>query len=43
MKALVDGKFVTARRDGQKMFYALNPDTIFDIQAALGNICNEDF
>ena len=43
MKALVDGKFVIARRDGQKMFYALNPDTIFDIQAALGNICNEDF
>ena len=43
MKALVDGKFVIARREGQKTFYMLNPDTIFDIQAALGDICNEDF
>lgn len=43
MKALVDGKFVMARREGQKTFYMLNPDTIFDIQAALGDICNEDF
>ena len=42
MKALVDGKFVIADRIGQKMFYSLNPDTIFDLQAALGNICNED-
>ena len=42
MKALVDGKFVIADRLGQKMFYSLNPDTIFDLQAALGNICNED-
>ena len=42
MKALVDEKFVTANRIGQKMFYSLNPDTIFDLQAALGNICNED-
>lgn len=43
MKALVDGKFVIARREGQKTFYKLNPDTIIDIQAALGDICNEDF
>ena len=43
MKALVDGKFVVARREGQKTFYGLNPDSIFDIQAALGDICNEDF
>lgn len=43
MKALVDGKFVIARREGQKTFYMHNPDTIFDIQAALGDICNEDF
>ena len=43
MKALVDEKFVTANRIGQKMIYSLNPDTIFDIQAALGDICNEDF
>ena len=43
MKALVDGKFVIARREGQKTFYMFNPDTIFDIQAALGDICNEDF
>lgn len=43
MKALVDGKFVIARREGQKMFYMLNPDSIFDIQAAMGDICNEDF
>lgn len=43
MKALVDGKFVVARREGQKTFYNLNPDSIFDIQAALGDICNEDF
>ena len=43
MKALVDGKFVIARREGQKTFYMLNPDTIFDIQTALGDICNEDF
>lgn len=42
MKALVDEKIVMARREGQKMFYSLNPDTIFDIQAALGDICNED-
>jgi len=42
MKALVDGKFVIADRIGQKMFYSLNPDTIFDIQTALGDICNED-
>ena len=42
MKALVDGKFMIARREGQKTFYRLNPDTIFDLQAALGNICNED-
>lgn len=42
MKALVDGKFVIARREGQKTFYMLNPDTIFDIQTALGDICNED-
>ncbi len=42
MKALVDGKFVMADRIGQKMIYSLNPDTIFDLQAALGNICNED-
>lgn len=43
MKALVDGKFVLSRRDGQKTFYSLNPDTIFDLQAAMGDICNEDF
>lgn len=43
MKALVDEKFVTANRIGQKMIYSLNPDTIFDLQAALGDICNEDF
>lgn len=43
MKALVDGKFVIARREGQKVFYMLNPDTIFDIQTAIGDICNEDF
>ncbi len=43
MKALVDGKFVIARREGQKTYYMLNPDAIFDIQTALGNICNEDF
>ena len=43
MKALVDGKFVVARREGQKTFYNLNPDSIFGIQAALGDICNEDF
>ena len=42
MKALVDGKFVIARREGQKMFYSLDPVTIFDIQASLGDICNED-
>ena len=42
MKALVDGKFVTARREGQKTFYSLNPDSIFDIQTTLGDICNED-
>ena len=42
MKALVDEKFVTANRIGQKMFYSLNPDTIFELQAALGEICNED-
>jgi ArsR family transcriptional regulator len=42
MKALVDGKFVIARREGQKTYYMLNPDAIFDLQAALGNICNED-
>lgn len=42
MKALVDGKFVIARREGQKTFYMLNPDTIFDIQTALGEICNEN-
>jgi ArsR family transcriptional regulator len=42
MKALVDEKFVTANRIGQKMIYSLNPDTIFDLQAALGNICSED-
>ena len=40
MKALVDGKFVIADRLGQKMFYSLNPDTIFDLQAALSEICN---
>lgn len=43
MKELVDGKFVIARREGQKVFYMLNPDTIFDIQTAIGDICNEDF
>ena len=43
MKALVDGKFVIARREGQKTFYMLNPDTIFDLQAAMSDICNEDF
>lgn len=43
MKALVDGKFVISRREGQKTYYSLNPDTIFDIQTALGDICNEDF
>ena len=43
VKALVDGKFVIARREGQKVFYMLNPDTIFDIQTAIGDICNEDF
>ena len=42
MKALVDGKFVIARREGQKTFYMLNPDTIFDIQTALSEICNEN-
>ena len=42
MKALVDGKFVIARREGQKTFYMLNPDSIFDIQTALSDICNED-
>ena len=42
MKALVDGKFVIARREGQKTYYMLNPDAIFDLQAAFGNICNED-
>jgi len=42
MKALVDGKFVIADRIGQKMFYSLNPDTIFDVQTSLGDICNED-
>ena len=42
MKALVDEKFVTANRIGQKMIYSLNPDTIFDIQAALSEICNEN-
>ena len=42
MKALVDGKFVTARREGQKTFYSLNPDSIFDIPTTLGDICNED-
>jgi len=42
MKALVDGKFVISRRDGQKTFYMLNPDTIFDIQTALSDICSED-
>ena len=42
MKALVDGKFVIADRLGQKMFYSLNPDTIFDLQAALSEICNEN-
>ena len=43
MKALVDGKFVLSRRDGQKMYYKLNPDTIFDLQAAIDDICSEDF
>ena len=43
MKALVDGKFVIARREGQKMFYMLNPDAVFDLQAAMSDICNEDF
>ena len=43
MKALVDGKFVIASREGQKTFYMLNPDTIFDLQAVMGDICNEDF
>ena len=42
MKALVDGKFVTARREGQKTYYMLNPDSIFDIQTALSGFCNED-
>jgi ArsR family transcriptional regulator len=42
MKALVDEKFVTANRIGQKMIYSLNPDTIFDLQAALSEICNEN-
>lgn len=42
MKALVDGKFVIARREGQKTFYMLNPDSIFDIQTGLSDICNED-
>jgi ArsR family transcriptional regulator len=42
MKALVDGKFVISRRDGQKTFYMLNPDTIFDIQTALSDISSED-
>jgi len=42
MKALVDGKFVIADRIGQKILYSLNPDTIFELQAALGEICNED-
>ena len=42
MKALVDEKFVIADRLGQKMFYSLNPDTIFDLQAALSEICNEN-
>ena len=41
MKALVDGKFVISRRDGQKTFYMLNPDTIFDIQTALSDISSE--
>lgn len=42
MKALVDGKFVISHREGQKTYYMLNPDTIFDLQTALGEICNED-
>ena len=42
MKALVDGKFVIARREGQKTYYMLNPDSIFDIQTALSGIFNED-
>ncbi len=42
MKTLVDGKFVISRREGQKTYYMLNPDTIFDLQSALGDICNED-
>lgn len=42
MKTLVDEKFVISRRDGQKVFYMLNPDTIFDLQAAIGDICNEE-
>ena len=42
MKALVEGQFVIARREGQKTFYMLNPDSIFDIQTALSDICNED-
>lgn len=41
MKALVDGRFVISRREGQKTYYMLNPDTIFDLQAALSEICNE--
>ncbi len=42
MKALVDGKFVISRREGQKTYYTLNPDTIFDLQTAISGICNED-
>ena len=43
MKALVDGKFVIARREGQKTFYTLNPNAIFDLQTAMSDISNEDF
>ena len=42
MKALVDGKFVIARREGQKTFYTLNPNAIFDLQTAMSDICNEE-
>lgn len=41
MKELVDGKFVIARRAGQKTFYSLDYDAVFDLQATFGDICNE--
>ncbi len=43
MKALVEGQFVIARREGQKTFYTLNPNAIFDLQTAISEISNEDF